>query len=229
MGSLLLPCFRLIPFQALYTFPQSIGIAGGRPSSSYYFVGSQADNLFYLDPHHARIAVPLRLPPQAAERERRGIPIRQTTPERGSASPLGHNRSPTSPASSRTGSTTLSHRSPASPSPLSKQLSTSSSSSGGAHARWHSMGANGAGSELSTAASDTNLDQMQMHYATAYSAAELRTFHCDRIRKMPLSALDPSMLIGFLCKNEADWIDLRQRVTEVWALSVCNLSLGANS
>ena len=35
---------------------------------------------------------------------------------------------------------------------------------------------------------------------------------------MPLSELDPSMLIGFLCKNEADWIDLRQRVTDVCAL-----------
>lgn len=201
--------------KALYTFPQSIGIAGGRPSSSYYFVGSQADNLFYLDPHHARIAIPLRLPPQVAERER-GVPIRQTTPERGSASPLGHNRTPTSPASSRTGSTTFSHRSPASPSPLSKQLSTSSSSSGGAHTRWHTTGANGAASELSGAASDTNLDHVQTHYATAYSAAELRTFHSDRVRKMPLSGLDPSMLIGFLCKNEADWIDLRQRVAELF-------------
>src|SRR5882762_2233004 len=49
--------------QALYTFPQSVGIAGGRPSSSYYFVGSQADNLFYLDPHYARPAIPLRPPP----------------------------------------------------------------------------------------------------------------------------------------------------------------------
>jgi len=223
VGSLLFTCFRLIPFQALYTFPQSIGIAGGRPSSSYYFVGSQADNLFYLDPHHARIAIPLRLPPQAAAERERGIPIRQTTPERGSASPLGHNRSPTSPASSRTGSTTFSHRSPASPSPLSKQLSTSSSSSGGAHARWHSVGANGAASELSGAASDNNLDHVQTHYATAYSAAELRTFHSDRVRKMPLSGLDPSMLIGFLCKNEADWIDLRQRVAEVCAFSIRTL------
>ncbi|KIM74182.1 hypothetical protein PILCRDRAFT_46752, partial [Piloderma croceum F 1598] len=39
---------------------QSVGIAGGRPSWSYYFIGSQADNLFYLDPHHAHLAVPLR-------------------------------------------------------------------------------------------------------------------------------------------------------------------------
>ncbi|KAH9980532.1 hypothetical protein BJV74DRAFT_101947 [Russula compacta] len=201
--------------KALYTFPQSIGIAGGRPSSSYYFVGSQADNLFYLDPHHTRTAVPMRPPPLATERER-GIPIRRSTPERGSVSPPGHHRSPTSPASSRTGSSTFSYRAPASPSPLSKQLSTSSSSSGGAHARWHSTGVNGAASELSGAASDTGLDNTQMHYVTAYSAAELRTFHCERVRKMPLSGLDPSMLIGFLCKNEADWIDLRQRVTELF-------------
>ncbi|KAJ6617348.1 hypothetical protein B0H10DRAFT_2033813, partial [Mycena sp. CBHHK59/15] len=33
--------------------------------------------------------------------------------------------------------------------------------------------------------------------ARAYSTAELRTFHCERVRKMPLSGLDPSMLIGF--------------------------------
>ncbi|KAJ7718815.1 hypothetical protein B0H16DRAFT_1608276, partial [Mycena metata] len=43
----------------LYTFPQSVGIAGGRPSSSYYFVGAQGDGLFYLDPHHSHPSVPL--------------------------------------------------------------------------------------------------------------------------------------------------------------------------
>ena len=45
------------------------------------------------------------------------------------------------------------------------------------------------------------------------STAELRTFHCDRVRKMLLSRLDPGM-----CKNKEDWINLRQRVTEVCAL-----------
>jgi cysteine protease ATG4 len=68
---------------------------------------------------------------------------------------------------------------------------------------------------LSGGASDVGLDATQMHYVTSYSAAELRTFHCERVRKMPLSGLDPSMLIGFLCKTEADWIDLRSRVAEV--------------
>ncbi|KAJ6587666.1 hypothetical protein DFH09DRAFT_1359304 [Mycena vulgaris] len=38
----------------LYTSPQSVGIAGSRPSRSYYFVGVQGNGLFYLDPHHSR-------------------------------------------------------------------------------------------------------------------------------------------------------------------------------
>lgn len=61
----------------------------------------------------------------------------------------------------------------------------------------------------------SGLDNIQRHYATAYSHAELKTFHCDRVRKMPLSGLDPSMLIGFLCKDEQDWVDFRHRVTQV--------------
>lgn len=48
--------------QAIFRFPQSAGIAGGRPSSSYYFVGAQANALFYIDPHHPRPAIPLVLP-----------------------------------------------------------------------------------------------------------------------------------------------------------------------
>ena len=65
------------------------------------------------------------------------------------------------------------------------------------------------------AASDAGSDATQVHYVSSYSPAELRTFHCERVRRMPLSGLDPSMLIGFLCKTEADWIDLRRRVAEV--------------
>ncbi|KAJ9134747.1 Cysteine protease [Pleurostoma richardsiae] len=51
---------------ATLQMPQSVGIAGGRPSSSHYFVGSQRSGddydqgsyLFYLDPHHTRPALP---------------------------------------------------------------------------------------------------------------------------------------------------------------------------
>ena len=119
----------------LYTFPQSVGIAGGRPSSSYYFIGSQGDNFIYLDSHRAQPAVPLRFPPSTG---------------------------------------TTSH--------------------------WRK------------AFSGSRLDPVQEHYVSAYSTAELDTFHCDRVRKMPLSALDPSMLLGFLCKDEQDWSDFQERV-----------------
>ena len=69
--------------------------------------------------------------------------------------------------------------------------------------------------EDSIAGDLSDLDPMQRHFVTAYSAAELNTFHCDRVRKMPLSGLDPSMLMGFLCKNEQDWIDFKAKVADV--------------
>jgi hypothetical protein len=37
--------------QAVLRFPQSVGIVGGRPSSSLYFVGYQGESVIYLDPH----------------------------------------------------------------------------------------------------------------------------------------------------------------------------------
>ena len=46
---------RYIPqLQQVLTWPQSIGIVGGRPSSSLYFVGCQDDQVIYLDPHQAQ-------------------------------------------------------------------------------------------------------------------------------------------------------------------------------
>jgi hypothetical protein len=52
-------------------------------------------------------------------------------------------------------------------------------------------------------------------FASAYTEAQLRTFHCDKIKKIPLLNVDPSMLLGFLCKNEADFEDFCQRVNKV--------------
>lgn len=43
----------------LLTMPQSVGIAGGRPNSSLYFVGHDGGspcNLIYLDPHFSKLA-----------------------------------------------------------------------------------------------------------------------------------------------------------------------------
>ncbi|KAJ3862058.1 hypothetical protein EV359DRAFT_45939 [Lentinula novae-zelandiae] len=209
----------------LYTFPQSVGIAGGRPSSSYYFVGSQTDNLFYLDPHHARPAVPLRPPPTIA----------LTGP--GSAFSAVHISRPRlqamsgSPSSTRTGS---SFHTPLAPSPLQQQYSRSppvagnngaspphaGSTSSSSQSRTESPASGNSGdmdySELmGPSVPEHDLTPLEEHYATAYSAAELKTFHCDRVRKMPLSGLDPSMLIGFLCRDENDWVDFRRRVVQL--------------
>lgn len=43
----------------LLSTPQSVGIAGGRPSSSLYFIGYDKDELLYLDPHYPQQSMPI--------------------------------------------------------------------------------------------------------------------------------------------------------------------------
>jgi cysteine protease ATG4 len=52
-------------------------------------------------------------------------------------------------------------------------------------------------------------------YNNAYSEAQLRTFHCEKVRKLPLSGLDPSMLLGFVCRDEKEFEDFCERVKAV--------------
>lgn len=123
--------------QSVFRFPQSVGIAGGRPMSSYYFVGAQADALFYIDPHFTRSAVPVVLPsdPELVDA--------------GAREPLSN------------------------PSSLDRFL----------------------------------LD--------AYPDTVWATYHCDKVRKVALSSLDPSMLIGFVVESASDWVDFCTRVQQV--------------
>ncbi|KAJ5288463.1 hypothetical protein N7478_001493 [Penicillium angulare] len=44
--------------RAALGYPQSMGVAGGRPSASHYFVGVQDSHLFFLDPHTTRPTLP---------------------------------------------------------------------------------------------------------------------------------------------------------------------------
>ncbi|KAI9738329.1 MAG: Cysteine protease atg4 [Cirrosporium novae-zelandiae] len=43
--------------KSILQMPQSVGIAGGRPSASHYFIGVQNHSFFYLDPHTTRPAL----------------------------------------------------------------------------------------------------------------------------------------------------------------------------
>ncbi|CBI33041.3 unnamed protein product, partial [Vitis vinifera] len=52
---------RYIPsLAATFTFPQSLGILGGKPGASTYIVGVQDEKAFYLDPHEAQSVVDIR-------------------------------------------------------------------------------------------------------------------------------------------------------------------------
>ncbi|KMU73274.1 peptidase family C54 [Coccidioides immitis RMSCC 3703] len=98
--------------RAIIRYPQSVGIAGGRPSSSLYFIGVQGPYFFYLDPHHTRPAVSWN-------------PDSTLSPE--------------------------------------------------------------------------NLD----------------TYHTRRLRRLHIREMDPSMLIGFLIKDDDDWKDWKRRLRSV--------------
>lgn len=45
-----------------------------------------------------------------------------------------------------------------------------------------------------------------------YTPEELDSYHTRRLRRLHIKDMDPSMLIGFLIKDETDWADWKTRV-----------------
>lgn len=189
----------------LFTFPQSLGIAGGRPSSSYYFLGYQGDSLIYLDPHHTRTAVvPKPVPTREELLERAAVGLDLEHP--------ADTASVGSPSESEVPSSAA-HADPFS-SPAADVPPPSPSSSHAAPAEL-SGSPSATTPQTSSCSGRAGLDPLARWFSTAYSPQALQTFHCDRVRKMSFGQLDPSMLLGFLCKDEADWDDFRSRVAHV--------------
>ncbi|KAL8280849.1 hypothetical protein RQP46_006853 [Phenoliferia psychrophenolica] len=156
--------------KAIFSFPQSVGIAGGRPSSSYYFVGAQANSLFYIDPHHPRAALALQSPSADL------VPLAQSLPL---ATPLS--------SSSSHGHAISDSFITVTPSPPITPVQ----------------------GPVSTA---TDHERLADFFEDAYSDQNLRTYHTDKVRKMAITSLDPSMLVGFLIRDEDDWDDFSSRV-----------------
>lgn len=246
--------------KTLFTFPYSVGIAGGRPSSSYYFVASQADSLFYLDPHTTRPAVPLRVPPPDAalatgrrssdkgnddDREQPTSAISQgsdtsipvidvinldDSPEAAPASQIPSTvtdvRSPSKPRRRRTltqslrilpGTPPRKSSIPGSPTtPTTNQTPLRTSQASPSPSRSAARRPSSSNSTPSPAPSPSlPVDPQTAWYASAYSENMLKTYHCDKVKKLPLSGLDPSMLLGFLCQTEAEFDDFCDRVAKV--------------
>lgn len=57
-----------------------------------------------------------------------------------------------------------------------------------------------------------------------YADHEIASCHTSRLRKMHVREMDPSMLIGFLVRNEEDWLDWRQRVEHFQGKSVIQVA-----
>ncbi|KAI3817297.1 hypothetical protein L1987_11086 [Smallanthus sonchifolius] len=106
---------RYLPLlAATFTFPQSLGILGGRPGASTYLIGVQDDKVFYLDPHEVQQTVNI---------------------------------------------------------------------------------------------SKNNLE------------ADTSSYHCNVIRQIPLESIDPSLAIGFYCRDKDDFDDFCSRASELAAES----------
>lgn len=242
--------------QTMFTWPQSVGIAGGRPDSSYYFVASQADHLFYLDPHYTRPAILPRVPPlsaataepisreswseppleedEDAEIEQPESPalsqesahsapvlgvvdvdkveesparIKRTQRLKPMQQPLRID--PQTPPRRATGPPSPATPTLSAPRPISSSVQTSPVPS--RHTNHHSIPSSAAWSLRAR----LPVDSQTAWYASAYSEEKLRSFHCDRVKKLPLSGLDPSMLLGFLVQSEAEFDDFCERVAKV--------------
>ena len=47
-----------------------------------------------------------------------------------------------------------------------------------------------------------------------YTAEEVDSCHTRRLRRISIEEMDPSMLIAFLIRDEADWTAFRKRISE---------------
>lgn len=56
-----------------------------------------------------------------------------------------------------------------------------------------------------------------------YTKEELDTYHTRRLRRLHVQDMDPSMLIGFLIKDEDDWTDWKRRIASTEGQAIIHI------
>lgn len=210
-----------------FTFPQSMGVAGGRPGSSLYFIGCQRDQLLYLDPHTSRPAIPFRHPPpslrgvdvlpackpqekallrgSSEEGRRKGGTARDGVNEEG----VNANGAMDSAKHGTTNGTTAG----------AKESATDGTTDGAAASADKEDAARAvrANEVAKPAGPPSAAELLTSWYCHAYSTNELATYHCPNTHLMSLSMVDPSMLFGFLVRSESELGDFVERVQRLSA------------
>jgi cysteine protease ATG4 len=190
--------------QSIFQFPQSVGILGGQTSSSCYFVGTQGDGLFYLDPYPTRPASILQPPPSVLPQESVKTPVYSSsapvpvpvpvlvTPNNHKETiPLLHIGSKFEQRYLRDKISNMHLIDRPYSLPVLRPSCLQPLIQGGANS------------------------QDGRHYCGAYDDEVLSQFHCDNVQDMPLRKLGPSMVLGFICRNEDEWSDFKVRVEKV--------------
>ncbi|EIM21822.1 hypothetical protein WALSEDRAFT_68740 [Wallemia mellicola CBS 633.66] len=234
--------------KAFLRMQSCVGIAGGRPSSSYYFFGYQSDSLFYVDPHIMKPTINIKTPPTEGELKteienllrcnslsssstttttsnegnNNGTPIKQ--------SKHGHRRRKTSTILNNvTSKNRRRSSSSATLNQISPDVSSPSSSideSQSIQSSW--MKPNHYPSSSSHSIPQTipesnsfikdipTVDELNdKWYIDNYNSASISTYFCDKPRKMNISQMDPSMLIGFLVKDENEFFEFVNQIKEL--------------
>lgn len=205
-------------------------------------MASQANSLYYLDPHLTRPAITLEVPPaptqprtsdrsqSSGERQERASPaatyaldvVHVDDAEETSGSDTDQPSQTERNTPHRTklsGGNTPSKGQPSTTeTPRKVHVSASSLDDPfGGHALGGSIPKLGKTIKGDTTAKQSSIqvDPQTAWYVDAYPESAMRTFHCDKVKKMPLSGLDPSMLLGFLVRDQAEFDDFCDRVKRV--------------
>ncbi|GAA5973785.1 hypothetical protein JCM11641_003156 [Rhodosporidiobolus odoratus] len=195
--------------KGIFRLSQSVGIAGGRPSSSYYFVGAQASCLFYIDPHHPRPAVPAVAAPVEVEAAAGRVPLSSPRVRGEARAKVGQKDKVKAPR---------------------KRVDTQETAklpAGGVEDSFVTIAPSPSSSSPTTplaalSSSGELLAERQLldsFLLSAYPDSAWTTYHAEKVRRCSLSSLDPSMLLGFLVQSEEDWADFKKGVEELFRSS----------